>query len=303
MTAAQTDTAGRYPENLYQAVQKAAAFVRDRLDGRQPVLGLILGSGLGDFADRLSDAIAIDYAEIPGFPASTVVGHAGRLVVGTIEGVCCIAMQGRVHMYEGLSARVATLPVRTLISLGAGTLIITNAAGGMHSEWQPGTLMLITDHINLMSDHPLRGPNDERLGPRFPDMTRAYDPVLRDRAGDVAARIGVHLERGIYIGLGGPTYETPAEIRMLRAMGGDAVGMSTVPEVIAARHMNARVLGISCITNQAAGITGEVLCHDEVTETAARIRAVFERLLRAIIAELRAELSPFDRPENQLDEE
>jgi purine-nucleoside phosphorylase len=179
-----------------------------------------------------------------------------------------------------------TFPVRTLITLGARTLLITNAAGGMHADWEPGTFMLIRDHINLMHDHPLRGPNDERIGPRFPDMTRAYDPALRELARRAAERAGVPLQEGVYVASTGPTYETPAEIRMMRAMGADACGMSTVPEVIVASHMGARVLGISCITNKAAGITGEPLSHEEVTHTATRVRSRFQALIEAILAEL-----------------
>lgn len=281
-----------YGENLRETLQRAVDHVRDRIADRKPTLGLILGSGLGGFAETLADPVAIDYGEIPGFAASTVIGHSGRLVIGRIGEVCCAAMQGRVHLYEGHSARMATFPARTLIALGARALIITNAAGGMRAEWEPGTLMLIRDHINLMPDHPLRGHNDERLGPRFPDMTTAYDPALRTLARSVAGRLEIHVEEGVYAGLGGPTYETPAEIRMLRTLGGDAVGMSTVPEVIVARHMGARVLGISCITNKAAGITGEALSHDEVTETAARVRESFQSLLRETILAIGPEIVP-----------
>jgi purine-nucleoside phosphorylase len=206
--------------------------------------------------------------------------------------VSCLAMQGRVHLYEGHPAAHVTFPVRTLIFLGARTLLITNAAGGMHADWEPGTFMLIRDHINLMHDHPLRGPNDERIGPRFPDMTRAYDPALRELARRAAERADVPLQEGVYVASTGPTYETPAEIRMMRAMGADACGMSTVPEVIVASHMGARVLGISCITNKAAGITGQPLSHDEVTHTAARVRTRFQALIEAILAELPAGKEP-----------
>lgn len=271
---------------LYAQLQEASAFVRERLAGRAPQVGLILGSGLGSFAETLEDAVFIDYGEIPHFATSTVVGHAGRLVCGTRAGVSCIAMQGRIHMYEGQPAAQVTFPVRTMIFLGARTLLITNAAGGMHADWEPGTFMLIRDHINLMHDHPLRGPNDDRLGPRFPDMTRAYDPALRELARRAAARCGVTLQEGVYVASTGPTYETPAEVRMMRAMGGDACGMSTAPEVIVANHMGARVLGISCITNKAAGITGEPLSHEEVTVTAERVRGQFQALVETILAEM-----------------
>lgn len=253
-----------------------------------PRLGLILGSGLGGFADGLADAIAIDYADIPGFPVSRVHGHSGRLVFGTRQGVPCVAMQGRAHVYEGHSAAASAFPARVLVALGARTLIITNAAGGINAAWPPGTLMMIRDHIDLLRDHPLRGINDERVGPRFPDMTNAYAPVLRDICRETAAAHGITLEEGVYVAMPGPTYETPAEVRMLRTLGADATGMSTVPEVIVANHMGARVLGISCITNQAAGITGAALSHDEVTETAARVRATFERLLDLVIAAFEA---------------
>jgi purine-nucleoside phosphorylase len=271
---------------LLAQLEQASAFVRARLGGRTPRVGLILGSGLGKFADTLEDAVAIDYAEIPHFPRASVVGHAGRLVCGMRAGVSCLAMQGRVHLYEGHGATHVTFPVRVMIALGARTLVITNAAGGMHPDWEPGTFMLIHDHINLMHDHPLRGPNDDGIGPRFPDMTRAYDPALRALARRAAERAGVPLQEGVYVASTGPTYETPAEIRMMRAMGADACGMSTVPEVIVASHMGARVLGISCITNKAAGITGEPLSHDEVTHTAERVRARFQSLLESILAEL-----------------
>jgi purine-nucleoside phosphorylase len=214
-----------------------------------------------------------------------VVGHAGRLVIGERRGVTCAAMQGRVHFYEGHPAHVVAYPIRTLISLGCKTIVVTNAAGGLRHA--PGTLMLIRDHLNLIPDSPLRGPNDDRLGPRFPDMTRAYDPELRALARQAAAELGVVLPEGVYAALPGPAYETPAEIRMLDAIGADAAGMSTAPETIAAVHMGARVLGISCITNHAAGTGGGApLSHAEVTETAARVRTTFVALLDAILGRL-----------------
>lgn len=272
--------------SLYDALTQTSAFIQERLHDPRPAIGLILGSGLGGFADTLENAVAVDYSEIPHFSASTVVGHAGRMVAGMCEGVSCVALQGRVHPYEGHDAATVAYPARTLLSLGARTLIITNAAGGLHAEWDPGTLMLIRDHLNLTGDNPLRGMNDDRLGPRFPDMTAAYDPALRDAARQVATRLDIPVQEGVYAGLGGPSYETPAEIRMLAGLGADAVGMSTVFEVIAARHMGGRVLGISCITNKAAGISSEPLSHDEVTTTAARVRERFQALIRAIIAEV-----------------
>ena len=273
---------------LYEPVQEAAAAVRAKAPGAAPTVGLVLGSGLGAYADGFAHAARVAYTDIPHFPSSRVPGHQGRLVVGERAGVRCVAMQGRVHLYEGHSAATVAFPARVLIALGARVLIVTNAAGGLVREWKPGTLMLIRDHIDLLRDHALRGPNDERLGPRFPDMTRAYAPELRALVREVAERAGVALEEGVYVAMPGPTYETPAEVRMLQTLGGDATGMSTVPEVIVARHMGARVIGISCITNQAAGITGMQLSHEEVTETAARVRGTFERLLDEILGELAA---------------
>lgn len=280
---------------LYEQVHAAASAIRERLpaDTAPPQVGLILGSGLGGFADSFEPLVgdattSIDYAELPGFPRSHVVGHKGRLVLGQRAGVRCVAMQGRVHMYEGHSAAAAAFPARVLVALGAKVLIVTNAAGGINPAWAPGTLMLIRDHIDMLRDHALRGPNDERLGPRFPDMTTAYAPELRALARDAAASADIALAEGVYVAMPGPTYETPAEVRMLQHVGADATGMSTVPEVCVARHMGARVIGISCITNQAAGITGAALSHDEVTETATRVRATFERLLDAILGALAA---------------
>jgi len=266
----------------------AVAAVRERAPGAQPTVGLILGSGLGGYAERLEGARAIPYEEIPGFARSTVPGHAGRLVVGTRAGAACVAMQGRIHFYEGHGMRQVVFPARVLIALGARTLIVTCAAGGIRHP--PGTLMLISDHINLFPEHPLRGPNDEQIGPRFPDMTRAYPAALRQLAHAAAGAAGVELADGVYAGSSGPSYETPAEVGYLKTLGADATGMSTVPEVIAAVHMGARVLAISCITNWAAGLGGGApLSHDEVTETAGRVRAEFERLLDQILIRLVAE--------------
>ena len=275
-------------EGLFERVQDAAGHVRGRLGGRDPKVGLILGSGLGSWADRLEDAVRVEYGTIPGFPRSHVQGHAGRLVIGRPPGggPTCVAMQGRVHLYEGHTAATVAFPARVLVALGARTLIVTNAAGGLRPEWAPGTLMLIRDHIDMLRDHPLRGMNDERLGPRFPDMTRAYAPELRALVREVAARRGLALEEGVYVAMPGPCYETPAEVKMLQHLGADATGMSTVPEVVVANHMGARVIGISCITNKAAGITGEPLSHQEVTETAARVRGEFEGLLDGVVAAL-----------------
>jgi purine-nucleoside phosphorylase len=281
------------PDTLHDRVHAAADAVR-ALGAATPQVGLILGSGLGGFADGLAHATAIDYGDVPHFPRSHVPGHKGRLVIGERAGARCVAMQGRVHMYEGHSAATVAFPARVLVALGARVIIVTNAAGGLNPAWQPGTLMLIRDHLDFLRDHALRGPNDERLGPRFPDMTTAYAPELRRLARGAAEAAGIALAEGVYVAMPGPTYETPAEVKMLQLAGGDATGMSTVPEVCAARHMSARVIGISCITNHAAGITGQALSHDEVTETAARVRATFERLLDAVLGALVAhrELAP-----------
>ena len=270
----------------YDKLQEAAASIQSKIGERKPKIGLILGSGLGAYAETLSDATSVEYGDIPNFPVSTVEGHAGRLLVGDKGGVTCAAMQGRVHFYEGHDARTLVFPARTMITLGVETLIITNAAGGI--EHDPGTLMVITDHLNLFPDNPLRGVNDKRLGARFPDMTNAYDPKLQAIAHAAAKKMGQTLGEGVYAGLPGPSYETPAEIRMLRTMGASAAGMSTVPEVIAANHMGARVLGISCITNKAAGLSGRPLSHDEVTETAQNVHQTFISLLDQVIADLSA---------------
>ncbi len=277
-------------QGLADEVEAAAATVRARWKAPHampaPQIGLILGSGLGGFADKLAEPTVIDYADIPHFPRSQVHGHKGRLVIGTRQGARCIAMQGRAHMYEGHSAATVAFPARVLIALGAKVLVITNAAGGLEPSWPPGSLMLIRDHIDMLRDHALRGPNDDRLGPRFPDMTRAYAPELRELARAAAAAARIALVEGVYVAMPGPTYETPAEVQMLQRLGAHATGMSTVPEVVVAAHMGARVIGISCITNQAAGITGAALSHDEVTETATRVRATFETLLDGIIGQL-----------------
>ena len=270
---------------LFDQIGEAVAAIKARVHTPTQV-GLILGSGLGAFADSLANATKIDYSEIPHFPRSSVAGHSGKLVIGDRGGARCVAMQGRVHMYEGHSAATVAFPARVLIALGAKILVVTNAAGGLNPAWPPGTLMLIRDHLDMLRDHPLRGPNDDRLGPRFPDMTRAYAAELRELAKTAAKTSGATLQEGVYVAMPGPTYETPAEVKMLQTLGADATGMSTVPEVIVARHMGARVIGISCITNQAAGITGEELSHAEVTETANRVRATFEGLLDAILNQL-----------------
>lgn len=271
---------------LHTALNEATSYIEARLGGRRPALGLVLGSGLGGFADTLEDPVVIDYSRIPHFAQSTVIGHEGRFVVGAKAGVMCMAMQGRLHPYEGYSAADVAFPVRAMILLGADTLILTNAVGCLHEDWPPGSLMAITDHLNLTGQNPLTGANDDHIGPRFPDMTDAYAPELRTLARRAAARVDMTLREGVYAAFAGPSYETPAEIRMVRALGGDVVGMSTVYEVIAARHMGARVLGISCVTNPAAGISEHPLNHEEVTTAAGNARAQFQALLEAVIEDL-----------------
>ncbi len=262
--------------------EAAAAFLRPAT-GAAPAIGLVLGSGLGDFTAGLADAVTVPYQRIPHWPPSAVVGHAGALVVGTIAGRRVAALSGRAHYYEGHSLQTAAFPTRVLHRLGVRTLLLTNAAGGINLGFTPGTLMVIDDHINLMGGSPLIGGNDDRFGPRFPDMTEAYSRRLRQVADAAAAARGVAVAHGIYAAMHGPSYETPAEIRFLRTIGADAVGMSTVPETIVARHMGMEVLGISCITNPAAGVLPQPLVHDEVMAVARRVRAEFSTLLEAII--------------------
>lgn len=272
-------------ETGFDALDQIASWLKARYP-HQPEIALILGSGLGSIADHLEDAVAIDYHEIPNFPVSTVEGHAGRLVFGKLEGRQVVAMQGRFHYYEGWSLDEVTLPVRVFWRLGAKALIVTNSSGGINPDFRPGDLMLICDHLNLTGQNPLRGHNDSRFGPRFPDMTEAYDFEFRRQAMSAAKDLKMDLYTGIYAGLQGPSYETPAEIRMLRRLGGDAVGMSTVPEVIIANHCGMRVLGISCITNMAAGISDQKLTHDEVTLTAAMARERFTSLIHRVVRDL-----------------
>jgi purine-nucleoside phosphorylase len=266
-------------------VQRAADLLRARV-GKVPEVGIVLGSGLGDFTAVLQEAVSIPYSEIPHWPASAVVGHAGKLVVGEIGGRRVAALSGRAHFYEGHTMQVATFGTRVLGLLGVRTLVLTNAAGGINLNFKPGTLMVIDDHINLIGSNPLIGPNDERFGPRFPDMTEAYSKRLRHIADEAAAACGVAVAHGVYVAVHGPSYETPAEIRYLRTIGADAVGMSTVPETIVGRHMGMEVLGISCITNPAAGVLPQPLVHDEVMEVARRVRGAFSALLGAIVERL-----------------
>lgn len=271
--------------SYYDKVSEAASSVRARIGGT-PDVAIVLGSGLGEFAKALRDAVTCAYTEIPHWPASAVIGHAGELVVGTMGGKRVAALSGRAHYYEGHDLRTVTFATRVLGTLGVRTLILTNAAGGINLAFQPGTLMLIDDHLNLMGGNPLIGPNDDRFGPRFPDMTEVYSARLRQIATEASSATGVALARGVYAALHGPSYETPAEIRYLRAIGADAVGMSTVPEAIVARHMGIEVLGISCITNPAAGVLPKPLVHDEVMEVARRVRAEFCALLEGIVERL-----------------
>lgn len=268
-------------------LERAIADVRKHTD-RVPDVALVLGSGLGAFADTFEDKVAIPYSEIEGIPVSKVAGHAGKLVFGTAEGASAVAMQGRVHLYEGHPAADIVFGCRLMLRLGAKAVIITNAAGGIADELDVGDLMLIDDHLNLTGTNALVGENEEELGPRFVDMTTPYDTELRNLAEEGARALGFELKRGVYAGLLGPTYETPAEIRMLRTIGATAVGMSTVLEVAAARHMGARVLGISCITNKAAGLGHETLNHEEVQEVATRVRARFVSLLGAVLRRLQS---------------
>lgn len=265
--------------------KQAARYIQDRI-AVNPQIGLILGSGLGDLAEEIQEKVILPYEEIPGFPRSTVAGHKGRLIVGYLEGKPCLAMQGRFHYYEGYELEQVTLPVRVMKEVGITQLIVTNAAGGINPQFVPGDLMLITDHINLMGRNPLIGPNVEEQGPRFPDLSQAYSLRLRQKALAVAEQLGISLKQGVYIAVSGPSYETPAEIRMFRTMGADAVGMSTVPEVIVAAHCGLEVLGISCISNMASGILDKPLSHEEVMETAERVKTTFARLVKGVIAAL-----------------
>jgi len=266
----------------FARADRAAKYILSKTKLR-PEVALVLGSGLGAFADELDGATRISYEKIPGFPRSTAAGHAGRLVIGRAGGVVVAAMQGRVHSYEGYSAKEIVFPMRVFGRLGIHSTILTNAAGGINLEFSQGALVVIRDHINLQGANPLIGPNDDRFGPRFPDMTQAYWHSYREIALAEAKRLGIEVQEGVYAALSGPSYETPAEIRYLRAIGADLVGMSTVPEVIIARHMGIRVLGISCVTNMAAGILDQPIDHAEVMETGERVKAQFVALLRAII--------------------
>ncbi|MDQ6827415.1 MAG: purine-nucleoside phosphorylase [Gemmatimonadota bacterium] len=273
------------PTHTAAAVDAATAAVRARFQ-REVEVAIILGTGLGALAGQIDDAVSIDYAEIPGFPLSTVESHAGRLICGTLGGRSAIAMQGRFHRYEGYSLQQVTFPVRVLHALGAETLIVSNACGGMRPEWSAGELMLIADHINLIGDNPLIGPNDDALGPRFPDMSEAYDSGLRELARAVAAELGIVLREGVYVAVTGPNLETRAEYRMLHSMGADVVGMSTVPEVIVARHAGMRVLGLSIITDLCLADSLEPASVEQIIATAARAEPQLTALVRGVIERL-----------------
>ncbi|EPY13905.1 purine-nucleoside phosphorylase [Paenibacillus sp. cl6col] len=263
-------------------IQEAATYIQSKISDT-PEVGLILGSGLGVLADLVEQPVTIAYGDIPHFPVSTVEGHAGELLIGKIAGRTVAMMKGRFHMYEGYGPELTAFPVRVMKAIGVSKLLVTNAAGGINTSYKPGDLMIISDHLNMTGRNPLIGANDSRLGVRFPDMSQAYSPQLRQKAKDVAASQGVELQEGVYVGFLGPNYETPAEIRMLRVLGGDAVGMSTVSEVIVAQHAGMEVLGISCISNMAAGILDQPLSHDEVMETAELVRDQFLKLVIGII--------------------
>jgi purine-nucleoside phosphorylase len=270
------------------SIQSAAAFLKSRT-ALLPRVAVVLGSGLGAFADTLADRTEIPYSEIPGWPCSTAIGHAGKLVVGNLGGLDVAVMAGRVHLYEGYTPAQVAFGVRVLGSFGVRSIVFTNAAGGINLALERGGLVLISDHINLQGSNPLVGPNDDTLGPRFPDMSEAYSQSLRTLAHEVGSELGIRLAEGVYAAVLGPSYETPAEIRYLRAIGADVVGMSTAPEAIAANHMGMRVLGISCVTNMAAGILPQKISHAEVLETGGMVRGTLVKLLQALLPRMESE--------------
>jgi purine-nucleoside phosphorylase len=272
------------PDEYFDRVQEAARVLEHALP--VPDVAVVLGSGLGDFCERLADTAVIPYERVPHWPASRIMGHAGKLYAGTLRGKRVAALSGRVHFYEGHDLRTVTFATRVMAAMGVRTIVLTNAAGGVNTSFHPGSLMVMDDHINLMGDNPLVGPNDDRFGPRFPDMSEVYSRRLRSMADAASSAIGVPVEHGVYVALRGPSYETPAEIRFLRTIGADAVGMSTVPEAIVARHMGLDVLGISCITNMAAGVLPQPLDHAEVMETASRVRTAFGNLVEEIVGRI-----------------
>jgi purine-nucleoside phosphorylase len=285
--AAKPESAAR---GQFERASRAAKYILGRTRLR-PRVAVVLGSGLGSFADELREAARIPYEKIPGFPRSTVEGHAGRLVIGKVSGVVVAAMQGRVHFYEGHPLRDVIFPMRVLARLGIRAAILTNAAGGINTGFKQGALVVIRDHINLQGSNPLIGPNDERFGPRFPDMTQAYSKDYRRFAFEESRQLGFELYEGVYAAMSGPSYETPAEIRFMRTIGADLAGMSTVPEVIAASQMGIRVLGISCVTNMAAGILDQPINHAEVMDTGERVKTHFIALLRAVLPRIAADVA------------
>lgn len=270
---------------MLQEIKQSAEFMKEKVKNL-PEIGLILGSGLGVLADEIENPVKIPYEDIPNFPVSTVEGHAGQLVFGTLKGANVAAMQGRFHFYEGYDMKKVTFPVRVLKEMGVKTIIVTNAAGGVNESFEPGDLMIISDHINNMGTSPLIGSNDSDLGVRFPDMSQAYNRDLRTLAKNAASELGINVQEGVYVGNTGPAYETPAEVRLARVLGGDAVGMSTVPEVIVANHAGMKVLGISCISNMAAGILDQPLSHDEVMETTEMVKTNFLNLVKKIVEDI-----------------
>jgi purine-nucleoside phosphorylase len=270
----------------FQQIEQAVTYLQGKYT-KTPRIGLILGSGLGVLADEIEDAVKIRYEDIPEFPISTVEGHAGQLVFGSLSGKEVVAMQGRFHYYEGYSFDQVTFPVRVMKELGVEVLVVTNAAGGVNETYEPGDLMIISDHINNMGSNPLIGPNDNRFGARFPDMSEPYNKELRLIARNVAEKLNIRIQEGVYVGNTGPTYETPAEVRMIRTFGGDAVGMSTVPEVIVAKHAGLKILGISCISNMASGILDQPLTHDEVIETTEKVRKDFLLFVKEIVKNIK----------------
>jgi purine-nucleoside phosphorylase len=290
MSVFRTNKSSKEPGWEFVGAEAGAKFILRKTKLR-PKIALVLGSGLGGFADEFAGAIKIPYSKLPNFPQSTAVGHAGQLVLGSVENVEVVGMQGRVHLYEGYSAKEVVLPVRVFARMGVQAIVLTNAAGGIKKEFTQGRLVVISDHINLQGANPLLGPNDENFGVRFPDMTSASDKKFRALALAEGRRLGINLGEGVYAALAGPSYETPAEIRYLRSIGADLVGMSTVPEVIAARHCGIRVLGISCVTNAAAGVLDQPLDHNEVLETAERVKGQFIALLRGVIPDIATVLS------------
>jgi purine-nucleoside phosphorylase len=275
-------SSSRRSSGEFERAEAAAKFIH-RQTKLRPKIALVLGSGLGAFADEFAGAKRIPYAKIPHFPQSTAIGHAGQLVLGKVEGVEVAGMQGRVHLYEGYSPQQVVFPVRVFARMGVKAVILTNAAGGINLGYSAGALVAIRDHINLQGVNPLIGPNDDRFGVRFPDMTQAYDPEFRKFVAEAGKKLNMKLHEGVYLALSGPNYETPAEIHSFRTLGADLVGMSTVPEVLAARHAGIRVLGISCVTNMAAGVTGQKLTAEEVFEVGARVKNEFIALLKAVI--------------------